>query len=206
MAGPACQLDIDECVSFGAQPPCANGATCINTFASFQCICVNGWTGDDCSVNIDDCAVGVERCHNGGTCHDRVGSFHCECPAGKTGLLCHLDDACASNPCRYGEYADSRRHLVFNTLTNAMSLSRRRRVRHVARRRQLRLLVSARIQGHLVRTGHQRMCRSGKSVRTRRRLPQHARLVQVPLSARFHWYVSLSLLPFSLSSFLIIIN
>jgi len=36
---------------------------------------------------------------HGGTCVDLVGGYDCICPPGKTGLLCHLDDACASNPC-----------------------------------------------------------------------------------------------------------
>ena len=50
-------------------------------------------------MNKNDC-LPLNPCLNGGTCHDRVGSYHCECPPGKTGLVCHLDDACASNPCR----------------------------------------------------------------------------------------------------------
>ncbi|XP_014680429.1 PREDICTED: neurogenic locus notch homolog protein 1-like, partial [Priapulus caudatus] len=84
---------------------CRNGATCVNSFGSYQCICVNGWTGPDCNENIDDCAVAA--CFNGATCHDRVGSFFCECPPGQTGLLCHIDDACVSNPCNEGSICDT---------------------------------------------------------------------------------------------------
>lgn len=62
---------------------CHNGGTCFNTIGGHTCVCVNGWTGDDCSENIDDCAIAV--CFNGATCHDRVASFFCECPVGKTG-------------------------------------------------------------------------------------------------------------------------
>lgn len=76
---------------------CQNGATCTNSHGSYACICVNGWTGDDCSDNIDDCVDAA--CFNGATCIDGVGSFSCRCTPGKTGLLCHLDDACTSNPC-----------------------------------------------------------------------------------------------------------
>lgn len=76
---------------------CQNGATCTNSHGSYACICVNGWTGDDCSENIDDCVDAA--CFNGATCIDGVGSFSCRCTPGKTGLLCHLDDACTSNPC-----------------------------------------------------------------------------------------------------------
>lgn len=76
---------------------CQNGATCTNSHGSYACICVNGWNGDDCSENIDDCVDAA--CFNGATCIDGVGSFSCRCTPGKTGLLCHLDDACTSNPC-----------------------------------------------------------------------------------------------------------
>uniref|UniRef100_A0A8C2EQH2 Notch receptor 3 n=1 Tax=Cyprinus carpio TaxID=7962 RepID=A0A8C2EQH2_CYPCA len=95
--------DVNECLM---QPnACHNGGTCFNTIGGHTCVCVNGWTGDDCSENIDDCATAV--CFNGATCHDRVASFFCECPVGKTGLLCHLDDACVSNPCNEGAVCDT---------------------------------------------------------------------------------------------------
>uniref|UniRef100_A0A8C1V3N2 Neurogenic locus notch homolog protein 1 n=1 Tax=Cyprinus carpio TaxID=7962 RepID=A0A8C1V3N2_CYPCA len=84
---------------------CQNGGTCHNTIGGFHCVCVNGWTGDDCSENIDDCASAA--CSQGATCHDRVASFFCECPHGRTGLLCHLDDACISNPCQKGSNCDT---------------------------------------------------------------------------------------------------
>uniref|UniRef100_A0A8C1WMA3 Notch receptor 3 n=1 Tax=Cyprinus carpio TaxID=7962 RepID=A0A8C1WMA3_CYPCA len=101
--GQYCAEDVNECLM---QPnACHNGGTCFNTIGGHTCVCVNGWTGDDCSENIDDCATAV--CFNGATCHDRVASFFCECPVGKTGLLCHLDDACVSNPCNEGAVCDT---------------------------------------------------------------------------------------------------
>uniref|UniRef100_A0A671T143 Neurogenic locus notch homolog protein 2-like n=1 Tax=Sinocyclocheilus anshuiensis TaxID=1608454 RepID=A0A671T143_9TELE len=102
--GQYCAEDVNECLM---QPnACHNGVgTCFNTIGGHTCVCVNGWTGDDCSENIDDCATAV--CFNGATCHDRVASFFCECPVGKTGLLCHLDDACVSNPCNEGAVCDT---------------------------------------------------------------------------------------------------
>lgn len=79
--GQYCAEDVNECLM---QPnACHNGGTCFNTIGGHTCVCVNGWTGDDCSENIDDCAIAV--CFNGATCHDRVASFFCECPFGKTG-------------------------------------------------------------------------------------------------------------------------
>lgn len=81
-AGQLCTEDVDECQLM--PNACQNGGTCHNTFGSYQCVCVNGWTGNDCSENIDDCASAA--CHQGSTCHDRVASFYCECPQGRTGL------------------------------------------------------------------------------------------------------------------------
>jgi len=80
ITGTYCTEDVNECT---VSNPCQNGGTCENRFGGFYCVCVSGWTGFDCSVNIDDCAD--RPCYNGGTCHDRVASFYCECPRGKTG-------------------------------------------------------------------------------------------------------------------------
>lgn len=80
--GQLCTEDVDECQLM--PNACQNGGTCHNTFGSYQCVCVNGWTEDDCSENIDDCASAA--CHQGSTCHDRVASFYCECPHGRTGI------------------------------------------------------------------------------------------------------------------------
>lgn len=136
LSGQYCAEDVNECLM---QPnACHNGGTCFNTNGGHTCVCVNGWTGNDCSENIDDCATAV--CFHGATCHDRVASFFCECPVGKTGmfflqthsilhmrpfypqfhhfgselfwflnagLLCHLDDACVSNPCNEGAVCDT---------------------------------------------------------------------------------------------------
>uniref|UniRef100_A0A6Q2X112 Neurogenic locus notch homolog protein 1 n=1 Tax=Esox lucius TaxID=8010 RepID=A0A6Q2X112_ESOLU len=101
--GQVCLDDIDECELI--PNACQNGGTCHNIYGSYQCVCVNGWTGDDCGENIDDCASAA--CDKGATCHDRVASFYCQCPPGRTGLLCHLNDACISNPCQKGSNCDN---------------------------------------------------------------------------------------------------
>lgn len=72
---------MDECQLM--PNACQNGGTCHNANGGYNCVCVNGWTGEDCSENIDDCASAA--CFHGATCHDRVASFYCECPHGRTG-------------------------------------------------------------------------------------------------------------------------
>lgn len=79
--GQHCTEDVNEC---RLQPnTCQNGGTCTNLLGSYVCVCVNGWSGPDCSENIDDCATA--SCTQGSTCIDRVASFFCICPTGKTG-------------------------------------------------------------------------------------------------------------------------
>ena len=76
-----CTQDVDECSQ--SPSPCKNGGTCRNQDGGYMCICVNGWDGPTCEINIDDCQD--RPCYNGGTCHDRVGYYYCECPPGKRG-------------------------------------------------------------------------------------------------------------------------
>lgn len=81
VSGQFCTEDVDECQ---LQPnACQNGGTCTNHNGGYACVCVNGWSGDDCSKNIDDCFTA--SCANGSTCIDRVASFSCICPEGKAG-------------------------------------------------------------------------------------------------------------------------
>ena len=67
----------------------------VNTFI---CSCVQGFTGEFCQANINDC-VGVN--YNGnGVCVDDIGSFSCNCDPGFTGELCQTNiDNCAGVNC-----------------------------------------------------------------------------------------------------------
>ena len=59
----------------------------------------SGYTGKNCSIDIDDCTS--VPCKNGGSCTDQVNSFECTCLAGYTGKRCEIDiNECASSPCR----------------------------------------------------------------------------------------------------------
>ncbi|XP_048366352.1 von Willebrand factor D and EGF domain-containing protein isoform X1 [Sphaerodactylus townsendi] len=82
---------------------CLSGGSCVTNVNSppgsgkYICVCLPGFEGDLCQVNIDDCAsspCGLGRCLDG------INSFRCECPPGLQGRHCHGDiDECKSRPC-----------------------------------------------------------------------------------------------------------
>ena len=87
-------VSIDYCAS----DPCDNGGTCINEENGFTCQCVGGYTGENCTINIDDCALKSLQCDNGGTCVDQDDGFTCQCVAGYTDTNCGLNiNDCASD-------------------------------------------------------------------------------------------------------------
>ena len=97
MAGPRCELEVDECLS----GPCQNGGTCYDRVANFTCVCPPGWTGKLCEQAVDECLS--QPCLNGATCEDLVGNFICHCPLGYDGPLCQNDvDECQPEPCVAG--------------------------------------------------------------------------------------------------------
>ncbi|KAM6930960.1 protein crumbs homolog 2-like [Xenentodon cancila] len=116
--GQNCEQDINECELH----PCDNGGTCFqrsnvlnyrilpelsrtnfsyDAAAGFICQCLPGFTGENCSVNVDECQS--SPCENGSICHDLLNSYQCACPDGFTGTHCEEDiDECDSNPCQNG--------------------------------------------------------------------------------------------------------
>ncbi|TRY60562.1 hypothetical protein DNTS_026975 [Danionella cerebrum] len=114
--GVNCERDVNECEA----QPCENGAECFqrsdaNLYrllpqldtefsyeraAGYLCQCPPGFTGENCSVNIDECKSAP--CENGGTCEDLINAFQCSCPPGFTGDL----NECESSPCLHGGHCE----------------------------------------------------------------------------------------------------
>ncbi|XP_033227185.1 protein crumbs isoform X3 [Belonocnema kinseyi] len=127
-AGNHCEIDINECES----SPCQFNGTCLErsnqtlyksdavnkpaiftqefsyaNASGYECLCVQGVTGKNCEVNINECES--SPCQEG-TCMDRIGGYTCECNEGFEGDHCQHDiDECKRyTPCEHGTCRDGR--------------------------------------------------------------------------------------------------
>ncbi|XP_067126339.1 neurogenic locus Notch protein-like [Centruroides vittatus] len=79
---------------------CLNGGICNTRLTVAECRCIEGFRGEFCEENIDDCES--HQCQNGGTCIDRIQKYSCCCSPGYTGLYCEKKLTCFRNDCKNG--------------------------------------------------------------------------------------------------------
>ncbi|XP_054637022.1 von Willebrand factor D and EGF domain-containing protein isoform X3 [Dunckerocampus dactyliophorus] len=99
-----CNAETPASVQVSVRPcGCANGASCVTNVnlpagsGQYVCACLDGFKGQMCEVDIDDCKPNPCRL---GRCLDGPNSFTCVCPPGMTGRTCREDiDECVSQPC-----------------------------------------------------------------------------------------------------------
>ncbi len=104
---------IDECKN-GGNEQCRNGAKCLDKHLGFECLCADGWFGDFCDQDLNECDASkhpengttwinfepvftnwvwqppcvqntVEGSSKPATCQNTDGSFQCICPDGYIG-------------------------------------------------------------------------------------------------------------------------
>jgi len=81
--------------------PCQHGKPFYENH--FKCQCHQGWTGDKCQLDIDECQ-GNNPCKNGGTCTNLQGNYTCDCSnTGYRGRQCEeFMNRCSDGLCQNG--------------------------------------------------------------------------------------------------------
>ncbi|KAL0966447.1 hypothetical protein UPYG_G00295410 [Umbra pygmaea] len=69
--------------------PCLHGGKCLPQGQGYSCYCPQGFTGENCEIDVDDCQS--NPCLNGGTCIDKIDSFICLCLPSYSGDSCEKD-------------------------------------------------------------------------------------------------------------------
>ncbi|XP_021351152.1 protein crumbs-like isoform X2 [Mizuhopecten yessoensis] len=124
--GKNCEIDINECLN----SPCFYNGTCLQrsnqtlynpsydlpgysnfsyaSAAGYTCVCIPGITGENCSVNIDECVV--DNCTNGATCLDGINKYSCQCAPGYKDMYCQteIDECLEYQPCQHGSTCTDR--------------------------------------------------------------------------------------------------
>ncbi|XP_014482747.1 PREDICTED: protein crumbs isoform X4 [Dinoponera quadriceps] len=126
--GKNCEVDVNECES----SPCQYNGTCLErsnkelyksdaltlpaiftqefsyvNASGYECLCVQGVTGKNCEVNINECDSNPCQA---GTCMDRIGGYTCDCDEGYEGDHCQheIDECKRYSPCEHGACTDGR--------------------------------------------------------------------------------------------------
>lgn len=73
-------VSCKPCLCFAGANPCEHAGKCINTQGSFQCQCLQGYSGPRCEIDVNECLS--NPCQNDATCLDQIGEFQCICMPG----------------------------------------------------------------------------------------------------------------------------
>ena len=81
--------EIDDCEN----GPCQNGGNCTDIGLGFECSCTIEFSGDRCTIDVDECALDTHTCHEHADCVNHAGGYDCTCKIGYTGngTICSLE-------------------------------------------------------------------------------------------------------------------
>lgn len=74
-------------------------------FKHFSCKCTTGYSGKNCTLNLDDCKS--HSCLNGGRCVDGLGDYTCYCPRGFSGRFCEIAPMAVNTQFSYNSLCQS---------------------------------------------------------------------------------------------------
>ncbi|GAB1598157.1 protein crumbs-like [Argonauta hians] len=96
------KIDFNDCYTY----PCKNGGKCKDLIQNYTCICLPGFAGRNCELNVENQKCALNPCRNG-NCTNTSTSFVCNCFPGFTGTYCDLNiDECETKPCAHGTCID----------------------------------------------------------------------------------------------------
>nr|XP_031840166.1 sushi, von Willebrand factor type A, EGF and pentraxin domain-containing protein 1-like isoform X1 [Nomia melanderi] len=101
-SGSKCEQFRNPCDS----SPCLHEGVCNvqnlgNGAVNYTCTCDSGYSGRNCELRIDECAL--NPCRNNGSCTSTENDYSCECHGGFEGEFCEiLVDHCDPPPCMEG--------------------------------------------------------------------------------------------------------
>ncbi|XP_077140908.1 epidermal growth factor-like protein 7 isoform X1 [Ranitomeya variabilis] len=82
------RMNVHSCDNVSCRLLCQNGGTCVGYN---RCQCTEGWSGNHCQTDVDECESGQQRCSQ--SCTNTHGSFRCGCYEGfslsSDGKSCH---------------------------------------------------------------------------------------------------------------------
>ena len=100
----SCSVDIcfnGEIYQACELSPCQHGGFCIHMAGKEVCYCTDGFYGDRCEQEVDECLS--RPCLNEAFCRDGMAHYTCVCPSGYTGRQCQTEIVCnTSTTCLNG--------------------------------------------------------------------------------------------------------
>ncbi|XP_068716558.1 fibropellin-1-like isoform X4 [Montipora foliosa] len=85
---------------------CQNGGVCQSGYTDkgYRCVCLPGFTSDQCEQDIDECSGDKNNCDLNAICTNIEGSYNCTCKEGFVGdgRSCTHTDECLKSPCHNG--------------------------------------------------------------------------------------------------------